>query len=201
MILPDHEIQALCTPTHGVPLLEPYDPEQVEPASYDVRLGHDFKIFQRDDTPFIDLDDPADITKDVHVPDGGFLLLHPGEFILGVTIEVVHMPDNLVARIEGKSSIGRLGLSIHITAGFIDPGFNGPVTLEMASDHPLPLKLRPGKKIAQLSFHQMTSSASKPYNGRYQNASTVESSKYGRDVDKSGPPKPFATEIIERPIG
>lgn len=160
-------------------MIEPYNVGQLEPASYDVRLGNDFKIFERDETPFIDLDDPADITKDVHVTDGDYFLLHPGEFALGVTLEVVHLPDNIVSRIEGKSSIGRLGVQVHVTAGFIDPGFNGPITLEMASHHPLPVKLRPGKLIAQLSFQFMDEPAAKPYNGRYQNATTVESSKYG----------------------
>lgn len=177
-VLPDHEIKRLCRHQH---MVHPFNPDQVEPASYDVCLGNDFKVFQRDQTVAIDLDDPADITKDVHVKDGDYFLLHPGEFILAVTREVVAIPHLIVARIEGKSSIGRLGLMIHITAGYIDPGFRGPITLEMTCKHPLPIKLRPGKKIAQLSFHRLDSRPDHPYNGRYQNASGVESSKYGKE--------------------
>lgn len=176
MILPDHLISELAQ-QRG--LIEPFNPEQVAPASYDVRLGNDFKVFQRDATPYIDLEDPADITHDVHVADGEYFLLHPGEFILGVTKEIVNMPDNLVSRIEGKSSVGRLGLMVHVTAGYIDPGFRGAVTMEMAGLHPLPIKLRPGKLIAQLSFTEMTSAAAKPYQGRYQGDETVTSSRYG----------------------
>ena len=180
MILPDHEITRRSLVRENG-LIFPFTTNQVEPASYDVRLGNDFKVFERDATPFIDLDDPADITKDVHIEDGEFFLLHPGEFILGVTQEKVNMPDDLVARIEGKSSIGRLGLMIHVTAGYIDPGFKGAVTMEMYGLHPLPIKLRPGKLIAQLSFHEMKSAARKPYEGRYQGDKSVASSRYGRE--------------------
>jgi len=163
-----------------VPMIHPFNEDQVEPASYDVRLGRDFKIFQRDDTAIIDMRNPADITKDVHVPAGGYFLMHPGEFALGRTIEMVNMPDNLVGRIEGKSSVGRLGLMIHITAGYIDPGFSGTVTLELFCVHPLPVMLWPMDLIAQISFHEMRSPARKPYRGRYQGAISVEASKYGQ---------------------
>lgn len=183
-ILPDKQIKYLCDTSNWNivdPLIDPYDPDQVEPASYDVRLGNDFKIFQRDETPFIDFNKPADITKDVRVEDHqvGFLL-HPGEFVLGVTLEKLHMPDNVVARIEGKSSVGRLGLMVHVTAGFIDPGFRGPVTLEMVGVHPLPLLIHPGMLIAQISFQWMAAPAEKPYQGRYQDSRGVESSKYAQ---------------------
>lgn len=184
MILSDAEIHFRCRFPNSalgksaLPLIEPYETKQLEPASYDVRLGNDFKIFQRDATHCIDLDDPADITKDVHVPDGGEMVLHPGEFILGVTKEKVNMPDDLVSRIEGKSSVGRLGIMVHVTAGYIDPGFEGNITLEMASMHPLPIILRPGRKIAQLSFHRMSEPAQNPYRGRYQGDTTVVSSRY-----------------------
>lgn len=196
MILPDFKIRELCQDFtwvrypdvhHGeertepqTPLIEPFNEDQVEPASYDVRLGNDFLVFERDETLAVDLDNPADITKKVHIPDGGYFLLHPGEFVLGVTRETLHMPNGLVARIEGKSSIGRLGLMVHVTAGYIDPGFNGPVTLEMTGLHPLPIQLRPGKLIGQISFHMMLHPAEKPYQGRYQGAQGVEASKYGQ---------------------
>lgn len=181
MILPDHAIHQLCAsgPLSGRALIEPFNPEQVEPASYDVRLGNDFKIFQRDATAYIDMHAPVDITKDVRVNDGEYFLMHPGEFALGVTVERLHMPDNLVGRIEGKSSVGRLGMMVHITAGYIDPGFRGPVTLELFCVHPLPVAVYPGDLIAQISFHEMKSPASKPYRGRYQDSESVVSSRYG----------------------
>jgi dCTP deaminase len=200
MIVPDHEIHKLCQPTREepygdllmsnppqrktrtvdqVPLVDPYLPENVQPASIDVRLAHEFRVFERDATESIDLSNPTDITKLVIVPENGYFTLHPGEFVLGVTMEKLTMPDDLVARIEGKSSLGRLGLIVHATAGFIDPGFCGPVTLEMTCLHPLAIRLRPGRLIAQISLHEMTSAAQKPYDGRYQGARGVEPSKYG----------------------
>lgn len=158
-------------------IISPFNETQVQPASYDVRLGNHFRVFVRDATPSIDLADPIDITRHVEVDDGDYFLLHPGEFVLGVTRERVVIPADLVARIEGRSSIGRLGLMVHITAGYIDPGFRGPVTLEMHCVHPLPIMLRPDSLIAQLTFHQMTSRAASPYSGRYQDAKGVEASR------------------------
>lgn len=184
MILADWELE-----TMGENLITPFIAENVQPASIDVRLGNDFKVFERDSTPFIDLADPADITKDVHIEDGSFFLLHPGEFVLGVTKEFLTVPNYLVARIEGRSSVGRLGLMVHVTAGYIDPGFNGPITLEIACMHPLPIKLRPGHRVAQFSFHRVPT-VKKPYTGRYQNAKTVESSRFGEESDgMSGDPR------------
>jgi len=179
MILSDNDIYDRCL-EHN--LVEPFKPNLIQPASIDVRLGNHFKIFQRDKTNVIDFRNPVDITKDVWVKDDEYFLLHPGEFALGVTYERLNIPSDLVGRLEGKSSIGRLGLFIHVTAGFIDPGFKGPVTLEMYGLHPLPLMLWPRMEIAQISFQQMVRPAAKPYNGRYQNAKGVESSKYGRDI-------------------
>lgn len=178
MILADHQIADRCR-TKSVSMIEPFDLRQVEPASYDVRLGNDFLVFERDHTPFIDLDKPADITKHVFINDGGYFLLHPGEFVLGVTAERINMPEDLVGRIEGKSSLGRLGLIVHATAGYVDPGFCGPLTLEMTCLHPLPIKLRPLYKIAQISFHEMSEPPVEPYKGRYQGAVSVEASRYG----------------------
>ncbi len=175
MILPDHQIRKLCM---GKGLVQPYVSDNVQPASIDVRLGNEFRVFERDATPTIDLDDPVDITKLVSVADEDYFLLHPGEFVLGVTMERLYMPDDLVARIEGKSSIGRLGLMVHITAGYIDPGFIGNVTLEMTCMHPLPIMLRPGKLIAQISFHAMESASAYPYKGRYQGDDGPAASRY-----------------------
>jgi len=177
-------------------MIEPFNTEQVEPASYDVCLGNDFLVFERDSTPFIDMRQPVDITKPVFVPDNEYFTLHPGEFALARTAETVHIPNYLVARIEGKSSVGRLGMMIHITAGYIDPGFRGPITLELYCVHPLPVLIYPGDRIAQISLHEMSSMPSKPYAGRYQDADTVQSSRYGAPVtigtawDEEHPEKP-----------
>lgn len=201
-IIPDFQIIDLCKPTRREPtippqlpmpksafreveqqpLIEPFNEDQVEPASYDVRLGNHFRIFERDHNTEVDLDNPVDITKEVEIRDGDYFTLHPGEFVLGYTRERVYMPDNIVARIEGKSSVGRLGILVHVTAGFIDPGFIGNITLEMASLHPLPVKLRPGKLIAQLSFEWMAAPARHPYNGRYQGDNGVVASRYGKAI-------------------
>ena len=183
MILPDHEIRTLCKMEFR-PMVHPFIEENLQPASLDVRLGNEFRVFERDDIAFIDMSKPVDITKGVEVPDDSFFTLHPGEFVLGVTMEHLDVPDNLVARIEGKSSLGRLGLIVHATAGYIDPGFIGPITLEMTCLHPLAIRLRPGMLIGQFSFQRMTSPATKPYRGRYQSASGVESSKYGKSMDQ-----------------
>lgn len=174
MVLADHQIRS----RRG--MIDPFADSQVEAASYDVCLGHDFLIFQRDDTPYIDMRNPKDITKSVRVHgDNNYFTMHPGEFALARTMEVVNIPNDLVARIEGKSSVGRLGMMIHITAGYIDPGFRGPITLELFCVHPLPVLIYPGDRIAQLSFHEMSSTPSKPYAGRYQDADGVQSSRYG----------------------
>jgi dCTP deaminase len=177
MILPDYLI---ADRARDCRMIEPFSRDQLEPASYDVKLGNDFMVFERDATPCIDLEKPKDLTKKVHIPDGEYFLLHPGEFILAVTDEYFRMPKNLVGRVEGKSSIGRLGLMVHVTAGYIDPGFSGNITLEMTCLHPLPIKLRPGSKIGQISFHQMVGPPDTPYQGRYQGADGIESSKYGQ---------------------
>lgn len=179
MILADHEIRELCESSG---LVAPYLPENVQPASIDVRLGNEFRVFERDSTTHIDMADPADITKLVKIADDDYFLLHPGEFVLGSTVERVCMPTDLVSRIEGKSSVGRLGLMVHVTAGYIDPGFVGNVTLEMTCLHPLPIMLRPGRLIAQISFHSMASPAEKPYKGRYQNDTGPAASRYGQPV-------------------
>lgn len=172
MILPDYEIELFCV-RHE--MVKPYRPDNLQPASLDVALHDRFCISEPHDEGYIDLADPVDITK--YVQRDRFVL-HPGEFVLGVTEEVVHIPNNVVARIEGKSSIGRLGLAIHVTAGFIDPGFHGRITLEMVNLNKLPIILRAGRLVAQLSFQYMTASARKPYAGRYQGDMDVTASRY-----------------------
>lgn len=179
MLLPDSKIAHLCM-TRG--LVRPFEPENVQPASIDVRLGNHFKVFVPHGETVIDLNDPVDITKAVAISDQEHFVLHPGEFVLGVTRERVDMPNDLVGRVEGKSSLGRLGLIVHATAGYIDPGFSGRITLEMTNLLRVPILLRPRKLIAQISFSQLLHPAQKPYNGRYQGDLTVAASRYGQDL-------------------
>jgi dCTP deaminase len=145
--------------------INPWDPAMVQPSSVDVRLDRFFRVFENHRYPHIDpAEDQSELTREVVVEghDDPFIL-HPGEFALGSTYEVVSLPDDIAARVEGKSSLGRLGLLTHATAGFIDPGFTGHVTLELANVATLPIKLWPGMKIGQLCFFRLTSPAEHPY--------------------------------------
>jgi dCTP deaminase len=144
--------------------LEPFEPAMIQPSSIDVRLDRYFRLFDNHKYPFIDpAEDQPELTRLVEVdPDAPFIL-HPGEFVLGSTFEAVSLPDDVAARLEGKSSLGRLGLLTHSTAGFIDPGFSGHVTLELSNVATLPIKLWPGMKIGQMCFFRLTSAAEKPY--------------------------------------
>jgi len=144
--------------------LDPFDEGMVQPSSIDVRLDRFFRTFENHKYPHIDpAQDQPDLTRMVE-PDGDDpFILHPGEFVLGSTYETVGLPDDVAARLEGKSSLGRLGLLTHSTAGFIDPGFNGHVTLELANVANLPIKLYPGMKIGQLCFFRLSSAAAHPY--------------------------------------
>lgn len=145
-------------------LIEPYDEGCVQPSSIDVKLSNLFRVFRNHTAAVIDVkQDLTYLTELVEIPPDGVMMLHPGEFVLGSTLERVAVPDDLVARIDGKSSLGRLGLLIHSTAGFIDPGFDGHITLELANVASLPITLYPGMKIGQVSFMQMTTPADHPY--------------------------------------
>jgi dCTP deaminase len=146
-------------------VLDPYDPKMVQPSSIDVRLDRFFRVFLNHTTGVIDVkENLEELTQLVEIPDEDTpFILHPGEFVLGATLERVALPVDLVARIEGKSSLGRLGLLIHSTAGFIDPGFDGHVTLELSNVANLPITLYPHMKIGQISFHRMDSPAEVPY--------------------------------------
>lgn len=144
--------------------IEPWDSSMVQPASVDVRLGNSFRVFHNHQIQAIDLaDPPSGLTEHVHVDDDNPFVIHPGEFVLGRTIEVVEIPDDIVCRIEGKSSIGRLGLIVHATAGFVDPGFSGSLTLEITNFNSVPIVLRPGLPVAQLSFMALDAPAQRPY--------------------------------------
>jgi len=144
--------------------LEPLDLSMVQPSSIDVRLDRFFRLFGNHKYQHIDpsLDQP-DLTRLVEVEAHEPFVLHPGEFVLGATYEVVSLPDDVAARLEGKSSLGRLGLLTHSTAGFIDPGFSGHVTLELSNVATLPITLWPGMKIGQLCFFRLSSPAEHPY--------------------------------------
>jgi dCTP deaminase len=144
--------------------LDPYDPGMIQPSSIDVRLDKFFRLFDNHKYPVIDpAKDQPELTRLVEVePEDGFVL-HPGEFVLGSTLETVSLPDDLAARVEGKSSLGRLGLLTHATAGFVDPGFSGHVTLELSNVATLPIILWPGMKIGQLCFFRLSSPAENPY--------------------------------------
>lgn len=163
MILSDGSIRREIS--NGRLIIEPLEPQQIQPASVDVRLGDEFLVFRNHTCEVIDpFDKPADLMESVHVAEGEAFILHPGEFVLGTTLEAIGLPDDIVARVEGKSSLGRLGLLIHATAGFVDPGWTrGQITLELSNVATLPIKLWPGMKIGQLSFHTLDAPAERPY--------------------------------------
>ena len=162
MLLSDRDLVAeLKAGTLG---LSPFAPELVQPSSIDVRLDRLFRVFHNHLYTHIDPSLQQDeLTSAVEVPDGEPFVLHPGEFVLGSTYEQVSLPDDVAARLEGKSSLGRLGLLTHSTAGFVDPGFTGHVTLELSNVATLPIKLWPGMKVGQLCFFRLTSPAEQPY--------------------------------------
>jgi len=162
MLLSDRDIRAAVDA--GRVRLDPYDPAMVQPASVDIRLDRYFRVFENHRYPHIDptLEQP-ELTRMVE-PDGDdAFVLHPGEFVLASSLEVVSLGDDIAARLEGKSSLGRLGLLTHSTAGFVDPGFTGHVTLELSNAATLPIKLWPGMKIGQLCFIALSSAAEEPY--------------------------------------
>ena len=144
--------------------LEPLDLAMVQPSSIDVRLDKFFRVFDNHKYPHIDpAADQSDLTREIEPVGDEAFILHPGEFALGATFEQVSLADDVAARLEGKSSLGRLGLITHSTAGFIDQGFTGHVTLELANVATLPIKLYPGMKIGQLCFFRLSSPAQHPY--------------------------------------
>jgi dCTP deaminase len=162
MVLSDATIARLLA--EGRIEIDPYDEALLQPSSVDVRVDRFFRVFHNNRYPFIDVKvEQAELTELVEVEEDQPFVLHPGEFVLGSTLERIRLPDDLVARLEGKSSLGRLGLLIHSTAGFIDPGWDGHVTLELSNVANLPITIYPGMKIGQVSFMQMTEPATTPY--------------------------------------
>ncbi len=162
MVLSDHTIKLELA--KGRIVVDPCDPDDIQPSSIDLHLGAEFQVFRNSRYPYID---PAReqpgltelVTASVEEP----FVLHPGEFALGTTVERIALPEDIVGRLEGKSSLGRLGLLIHSTAGYVDPGWDGMLTLELSNVANLPILLVPGMKIGQISFAQMTTAVDRPY--------------------------------------
>jgi dCTP deaminase len=162
MLLSDRDIRASIE--SGRIGLDPLDMSLIQPSSMDVRLDRFFRLFDNHKYPFIDpREQQDDLTRFVEVAQDEAFILHPGEFVLGSTFEFVSLGNDIAARLEGKSSLGRLGLLTHSTAGFVDPGFQGHVTLELSNTATLPIKLWPGMKIGQLCFFQLSSESDNPY--------------------------------------
>jgi dCTP deaminase len=162
MILSDRTIKESIATGHIV--VDPYDESFVQPSSIDLRVDRFFRVFENHLYPYIDPKQPQeDLTTLVEVGDEEPFILHPGEFVLGSTLERVALGQDLVARLEGKSSLGRIGLLIHSTAGFVDPGFDGFLTLELSNVANLPIAIYPGMKIGQISFYRLTTPADHPY--------------------------------------
>ncbi len=149
------------------------DPENIAVASVDLSLGSEFRVFRHTEVTHIDIKKGVkeELTELISVPEGGSFTIHPGEFVLACTRERIKLPDNLMARLDGRSSLGRLGIVIHSTAGSVDPGFEGTLTLEIANISKVPVKLWPGTKVCRLTFETLTSPSEKPYHAR-------KSSKY-----------------------
>ena len=171
--------------------IDPWDQGLVQPASVDLRLGDSFRVFHNHRASAIDLrDPPTNLTEPIVIEGDEPFVIHPGEFCLGATLERITLPDDIVARIEGKSSLGRLGLIVHATAGFCDPGWSGTLTLELNNLTRVPIKLYRGLAIAQLSFMTLDAPAERPYGhaelgSHYQGQSAATESRYGGS--KSGP--------------
>ena len=164
MVLSDGTIRAEIEA--GRIVLDPYEPNNIQPASVDVRCDKIFRVFHNGRHPYIDVKKPMeDLTERVEIEGDQPFILHPGEFVLGQTLERVSVPNDLVARLEGKSSLGRLGLLIHSTAGFIDSGFTGNITLELSNVANLPITIYQGMPIGQLSFMRLDAPVEKPYGG------------------------------------
>jgi dCTP deaminase len=170
--------------------VEPYDESLMQPSSLDVRVDRYFRVFRNSRYPYIDVkQEQEELTELVEIDDETPFILHPGEFVLGSTLERVKLPDDLVARLEGKSSLGRLGLLIHSTAGFIDPGWDGHVTLELSNVANLPITIYEGMPIGQISFMRMDGPVARPYGSRetgskYQGQAEPTPSRFYLNFDK-----------------
>jgi dCTP deaminase len=169
--------------------VDPYDPADLQPSSVDLHLDRSFRVFRNNRYAYIDVRAPQpDLTEMLRVADDEPFILHPGEFVLGQILEWVELPDDLVARLEGKSSLGRLGLLIHSTAGYVDPGWKGNLTLELSNVANLPIALYYGMRIGQISFFRMSSPVERPYGSKglgskYQGQSEPTASAFHEDFE------------------
>ena len=172
-------------------VIDPFEPSNVQPSSVDLRVDRQFRVFHNARYPYIDVRQPMDdLTELVEIPDDEPFILHPGEFVLGQTLERVTLPDDLVARLEGKSSLGRLGLLIHSTAGFVDSGFSGNLTLELSNVANLPITIYHGMPIGQISFMRMDGPVERPYGSgeagsKYQGQAEPTPSRFYLNFNKS----------------
>jgi dCTP deaminase len=187
MVLSDRTIKEQMAA--GRIVIRPYDPHDLQPASVDLHLDRKVLVFRNNKDPFIDLRKPMlELTEPVEIADDKPFILHPGEFILGSTLEHIEIPGDIVARLEGKSSLGRIGLLIHSTAGYVDPGWKGHLTLELTNVARLPVTLYYGMRIGQISFLQMTTEVERPYGSkelgsRYQGQTDPTASRAHLDFD------------------
>jgi dCTP deaminase len=175
-------------------VIEPWEERFLQPASIDLRLGREFRVFRNYRLPFIDVkQEMATLTEVVFVEGDNPFILHPDEFVLAVTLERVEVPDDLVGRLDGKSSLGRLGLIVHSTAGFVDPGFKGRLTLELRNISNLPITLYYGMPVSQISFMKLTTPAERPYGSgesKYQGQEGPEQSRYYLNYRQMPPARP-----------
>ncbi len=191
MILSDGDIEQRLE--EGDLVVDPLDDPklQVQPSSIDLRLGNDFVVYKTTHVPYIDPTNQgtqSEYTEEVHIQDGDVFILHPGEFALGSTYERVEIPDDLVAMVEGRSSLGRLAIVVHATAGLCDPGFKGKITLELSNLGRVPVALHPKMRISQIVLHQMKNAALRPYGhergSKYQDQAGPELSRIEQDFTK-----------------
>jgi dCTP deaminase len=193
-VLSDRDIEAALVA--GRIKIQPYDQADLQPSSVDLHLDRAFRVFRNNRYPYIDVRAAQpDLTELLSVADDEAFVLHPGEFVLGQTLEWVELPDDLVARLEGKSSLGRLGLLIHSTAGYVDPGWQGKLTLELSNVAKLPIALYGGMKIGQISFLEMSSRVDRPYGSaglgsKYQGQAEPTASVFFEDFERSRRSRP-----------
>ncbi len=190
MVLSDRSIREALE--SGRLIVDPLGDNALQPASLDIRLDRYFRVFRNHRQPYIDIrEEMPELTEPEEIADDEPFILHPGEFVLGSTVERVKLGDDLVARVEGKSSLGRLGLLVHATAGFVDPGFEGHLTMELSNVATLPIRLYYDMKIGQLSFQNLTTAADRPYGhpelkSRYQGQDRPTASRIYRDYQGPG---------------
>ncbi len=186
-------------------VIDPFEDRFVQPASVDLRLGREFRVFRNYRLPYIDVKkEMPELTELEVIDEGTPFILHPGEFVLAVTLERVEIPDDIVGRLDGKSSLGRLGLIVHSTAGFVDPGFKGRLTLELTNVANLPITLYYAMSVSQISFSRLSTPADRPYGSaasgsKYQGQSGPEPSRYYMNYLPGAPARPEGRSPVSRP--